>query len=611
MTDWARAADVFAREAMKGPITEWRASSGDIFRASRDMALYVDNTLAAEAAHQEAYDRRIERIEKSAGVRLVNPYAEEQLVNSRKPALIGERKARLEELKADFARRVDEIGAGSPDIAGEIGAGTAIEEEAKTIAREAVERFEQATASRPGAGKYLPILGGAMWGATRDPLQWAALVMGGGGGAARTVAGRVLATAGREAAANAGAEALLQGVQQGWRAEAGVETGLGPAVRSIGVAGAFGAVFGGAGRGLVEGFEAAGRAASRRSGRAGTAAAGAEAVADGVPVDRATSLPSLGDQPPAALLESSAPIPPRSGLERGAARALEAEDAMRLVRPTNIDERLHETLATTALGIVEGDPAAAARFARAAAAAPEAVDVPLGQDAGGARIAPYVDDAIYWGGAPGRVSIDPATSDVAGLADAYGAANAARQAYSAMKRELENGPVLDRAGFDAVMGRFGRAVKDMEIAEIDADLVAWRGGRPDLQYRATDYRLAARGADDAAIVREMEAGRAAVAARADEPVPDAAIYELYRAQRARRPQAGMAQLSEEAHRPVAVAGEPEIPAPDDLEAAIPAAPAIDDEGHVLGRQTSVGEAMKEAGRRADIAAIVEACKVTA
>ena len=52
------------------------ASLADIWGASRDAMIYVDNSLSRGAAVEEAYARRVAAIEKATGQRVPNPAIE-------------------------------------------------------------------------------------------------------------------------------------------------------------------------------------------------------------------------------------------------------------------------------------------------------------------------------------------------------------------------------------------------------------------------------------------------------------------------------------------------------------------------------------------------------
>ncbi|TIS17636.1 MAG: hypothetical protein E5X07_33885, partial [Mesorhizobium sp.] len=203
-----------------------------------------------------------------------------------------------------------------------------IEEDALALTRDADLRFSQLAGSRSGALKWIAAFAGGGIGAIRDPVQVGTLMLGGGPGATRTVAGRILSTALSEAAVNAGVELALQPIVQSYRAKAGLESGVDLALRNAAFAGLLGGVFGAGARGLGELLTSGGRSGDR---------ALAVAAAD-VPPQLAAEI-RAGLPEATAAVRDSLPLPARGALDqvdmiehldatRPAAAAIEQHDRM-------------------------------------------------------------------------------------------------------------------------------------------------------------------------------------------------------------------------------------------------------------------------------------------
>lgn len=289
------------------------AELSDIWAAMHAQAIYVDNTFARRAAREEAYDRRIAAIEEATGERLQNPLRQTYSRGERRRGRPSPAQ-RFEQSLADLARR-------RPDQRDVIRADVPIDEDAQAIAREAEDRTGLVAGSRSGPLKWAAMLGGGITGSLRDPVQVAALAAGAGPGAARTVAGRILQVAGREALINAGIEAAVQPAVQSWREEAGLAHGPAEAFRNVLFAAGLGGLFGAAGSGAGEAARALLR--NRRS---------AEAVDAILPELRDTGRAALSRDPaeagPAlAGLRDTLPAP-----ERGAIDQMEIEAVLDAAR---------------------------------------------------------------------------------------------------------------------------------------------------------------------------------------------------------------------------------------------------------------------------------------
>ncbi len=234
------------------------ADLGEIWDAARDNMIYVDNVVASQAAHERAYDERINAVKQATGVALENPYRRdlpqrEELEELNQIYASGEKTNLLEFRHRKFARDIEKLAINHPDKTDSIGASAPIADDAYKIAREAGMRFEELAASRDGPGGVIASFAGGVSGALRDPFQLSALALGAGPATARTIGGRIVQTALSEAAINAGIEAAMQPVVQDWREQVGLPHGWSEAARNVLFAGGLGGVFGAGGRGIAEG----------------------------------------------------------------------------------------------------------------------------------------------------------------------------------------------------------------------------------------------------------------------------------------------------------------------------------------------------------------------
>lgn len=338
------------------------ASLADIWGASRDAMIYVDNSLSRGAAVEEAYARRVRAIAEATGETIENPAVEAfrgmPQMDELETMQAGE--SRYEASKRRFRERLDQLAQSHPAAAEAIGAARPIEDDAIAIAREAEGRLADLSASRDGLGKWTALLGGGVAGAMRDPLQVGLLVLGGGPGAARTVATRLLSAAGKEALINAGGEAVLQPAVQAWREEAGLPSGFGEAMRNIAFSGALGGAFGAAGQGVAEGARAlsrSGRAAQLADHLKGRLAPRGEDVISGDPVRISQGLEPIRETLPAQA--------------RGALDQVDADAAISAARPAALPADVYDSHVSEAMRAAQTgsapeftpDPAQAARVA--------------------------------------------------------------------------------------------------------------------------------------------------------------------------------------------------------------------------------------------------------
>lgn len=263
-------------------------SLADIAGAARDSLLYVDNAYASFDALDRVLGERRTAIHDATGVQLEDPLAaaREEFRRQAAERSIAPFSDRWDHddapdtLEAIYDRHLtrfrDELAALSekfPDAREVIAADRNPWDEAAELARQSDERLAMLMASRRGLGKYGALLGGGMIGALADPITVISLAAGGGPGAARTVAGRLLSIAGKEALINAATEAAIQPSVQAWRERAGLDHGMDEAIRNV----LFASAMGGA---LGAGLGAAGEALSRFLRPADTERAAAAIAAD-------------------------------------------------------------------------------------------------------------------------------------------------------------------------------------------------------------------------------------------------------------------------------------------------------------------------------------------
>ncbi|MBT56188.1 MAG: hypothetical protein CMF72_22655 [Mameliella sp.] len=338
------------------------ASLSDIWGASRDAMIYVDNSLSRGAAIEEAYARRVRAIAEATGETIENPAVEafRGMPGRDELETMQAGESRYEASKRRFRERLAQLAQTHPAATEAIGAARPIEDDAIAIAQEAEGRLTDLSASRDGIGKWTALLGGGVAGAMRDPLQVGLLVIGGGPGAGRTVATRLLSAAGREALINAGGEAALQPAVQAWREEAGLPSGFAEAMRNIAFSGALGGAFGAAGQGVAEGARAlsrSGRAAEIAGSLKGKLAPRGEDALSGDPALMSRSLEPIREALPAPA--------------RGAIDQVEADTLGMAARPPALPADIHDANVSEAVRAVQSgslpeftpDPAQTARIA--------------------------------------------------------------------------------------------------------------------------------------------------------------------------------------------------------------------------------------------------------
>lgn len=325
------------------------ASNTELYDRAHRAALYVENVNSRVEAWEAVYDRQIDELATLTGTRLENPFRERSpdlpleitipggIQRMQPGAVLGEMQAlqASASARARYASALAQLRADNPQLV----KFTDIDEEAvnsfiRGTEHEFVEAF-QGRIDRPGTdfGALGITLGAGLLGMLRDPVQAPLFLLGAGPGAARTVAGRILAVAGREAVIGGVSEAALQPFIQRNRAIAGLPHGFRYALANIAFATAGGGVFGGSMRGVGEAFTAA----------------------RGMIRPRVAAVPGAAPQRAAETVEA----PPEV---RGALDALENEVVFAAARPGAVDPDAHDRAMSAAIRAAE-DPAhlAAAR----------------------------------------------------------------------------------------------------------------------------------------------------------------------------------------------------------------------------------------------------------
>lgn len=245
------------------------ASAGDIFGAAQSQMWFVDNTTAAHDSLVEAYEDLRRDIKAATGQDLGNPMNDQSMVVVNAPiySLFKTYGATdtVAQQRLHFQQRVNELAAQYPREAVRDWAERDPVQAAQAKARNADENLARLMESRPGWDKYVTAFGGAAVAAMRDPLTIGSLFIGGGVGGGRTAVSRILSTAGREAAVNAGTEATMQPWVQAWREQAGLDSGYDEAIKNIAFAAGLGGAFGAGVGGVREGVNFFKLSASQRA----------------------------------------------------------------------------------------------------------------------------------------------------------------------------------------------------------------------------------------------------------------------------------------------------------------------------------------------------------
>lgn len=342
-------------------VAEGRPALADVFMSQFEAGKATDNINSRSYALTRAYEERIAAIREATGETHVNPM-------QTRPERYRPGRDREEFEARQFSRSAEGFNAWLkdmetrfPDQADIIRAGEPVEDDAKALARNMDAEAAKTFADARGPVKWAAMFGGRAASMFNDPIQTGALVFGGGAGAARTVMGRILTTATREAVVNGVVQAGTEPFVQRWRKEAGLPSGIGEATRNVGFAALFGGVLGGAGRAAGEGLSAIGRAAEARALRA---------AAEDPATPEATRRALAGDrEAAAAVLEPMRRELPAEA--RGALDAIESERVFAGQKPATARADYHDTVSAKAIEaaqrqspfMFEPDPAQVQRIA--------------------------------------------------------------------------------------------------------------------------------------------------------------------------------------------------------------------------------------------------------
>ncbi|PDT80575.1 hypothetical protein [Sinorhizobium sp. BJ1] len=244
------------KDISDGPET-WGEAWTRLAAGDADAGRIIENLNSDQVLMSEIYADRIERIESLTGTRLANPI--EIAPQARRPMFNLGRSmaATVPEIDPtstieEFDRRTAELASGFPQIESIVG--ETIEAEMGRRRRESQAAAARAAeAPELGAlGRFTAHLAGGLAGAARDPNQWQMAAYGGISTAGKTVAGRIGQTMMTEFLLNGGQEAVLQIASQERKRAAGLDHGLQDILANVGIAGTFGALFGGAVQGGAE-----------------------------------------------------------------------------------------------------------------------------------------------------------------------------------------------------------------------------------------------------------------------------------------------------------------------------------------------------------------------
>lgn len=231
------------------------ATGAEILGAAWEQMRLVENTSAAGDALEQAYENWRRDIRAGTGVEPPpNP-----LTSPVQPGLFGpsiDQEALAIGDQADrvaaFDSWVREQASRYPEEATRNWAFRDAEQDAARLAREADQQLATMMDSNPGWAKHVAAFAGAAGSSLRDPLVAGSLFLGGGPGAARTVASRILTVAAKEALLNGATTLAAQPLVQDWRRRAGLSYGFDEAARNVLFAAGVGGVFGAGARGLGE-----------------------------------------------------------------------------------------------------------------------------------------------------------------------------------------------------------------------------------------------------------------------------------------------------------------------------------------------------------------------
>lgn len=246
--------------ASSGP-ESWGEAFGKVVSTTDQAMVAIENINASQENFRAAYQSYIDEVEQTTGVKLDNPMNIDMrrgTFEARPNPTYGtgtgtewmeeRQRAAMERFDAQRQALAEQYPAQARLIQLDIdGRAKKRMQDADKAAKEALAAPELGM-----AGRFAAQMIGGLTGSARDPYQWVTAMIGGAPGAGRTVAGRIGHVLLTEALINGGQEAVLQAASQERKRNAGLEHGLDDALKNVGIAATFGALFGGTVQGASE-----------------------------------------------------------------------------------------------------------------------------------------------------------------------------------------------------------------------------------------------------------------------------------------------------------------------------------------------------------------------
>jgi hypothetical protein len=513
------------------------AGFSQVAEAAHDAALYNDNTDGWYRSLDRAYDQRIEAVRLATGRTMENPLraaeAEDRarMIGPRPNVYSGPLEAERPTYTADnpppsvmrararFEEELRAIAEQYPDQAGSLGLSRPIEEDALEVAKSAGERLDRFAQSSSGVKKWGGLLYGGATGMVRDPVQVMTMLIGAGPGAGRTVAGRILNVAMKEALINGGVEAALQPQVQAWRQKAGLPAGFDEALANVAFAAGLGGAFGGV---LQGGGELIGRALRGPD----MERAAVTLAADPNVTERARAALAGDSQAAAIELDTIRQALPAEA--RGAIDHRQDLDLIESARPKAVDPEVHDQAVARAVDAVQTEraidlPANRAQIERIAEAlapvseaAPATAKAPrsltdflIGAggviDQNGEVMAVTGGDKIARRGLGTLVKTDGMDLDSARLRAAE--AGYFDRLYGTPEQAMARSTVADLLGLMEEDIRGNRVFAGNDLAALDAVAEIERARELIARDVGEFQKLAGPGLDDATVVRALEIAR--------------------------------------------------------------------------------------------------------
>lgn len=211
-------------------------------------ALNSDLSNSRDLLEEQYYDGLIDTVKRVSGVTLPNPKREFFDPRANESARFT---MNISAGRQRFDEELQSLIASNPALKDAV-ATAKIDFSPDMIARRSVMDLEANMQGKSLTGQITGSLAGGVGAIFRDPVQLALMFASGGESTAVTALGRVASVMLREALVNAAGTALIQPVVQENRNRLGLESGIGPALDNIAIAGLAGGVFGGVAGGAGE-----------------------------------------------------------------------------------------------------------------------------------------------------------------------------------------------------------------------------------------------------------------------------------------------------------------------------------------------------------------------